>query len=422
MKILVLSNLYPPHYVGGYELHCQSIVEALRARGHTVHVLTSDHGLEQDETTVTERGTRRSLKIHGMFGHPWLGIHQLFALERHNNQTLLATIKTVQPDLIYVWSLSGLSKSLLFSLQDSGIPTSFVVCDHWIARSQAADVWTRWWNRKDATIRHRLLRTMWTLTGARRRCQKHAPTNPVHQLRFQRLYFCSKALRDFTAAAGFPVEHGAVIYCPIKTNLFTGDARPASHPLQRLLYVGRLTEDKGVMTAIQAMALVRDKFAGKLSVYGRGDAPYERELHAFVEDHKLAVDFASVNSPEAMPPVYLAHDALLFTSEWPEPFALTPLEAMASGLPVIGTMTGGSAELFRHGENALTYSAGNPEELAQRILELDKNSALRAKIALAGQKEVRARFDEPVIVDQVEAYLKETVASWKPIKTLDYAA
>ena len=422
MKILVLSNLYPPHYVGGYELHCQSIVEALRSRGHKVDVLTSDHGLEKDETTVTERGVRRSLKIHGMFGHPWLGIHQLFALERHNNQTLLDTLKSVQPDLVYVWSCSGLSKSILFTLQNSAVPTVFVVCDHWIARSQSSDVWTRWWNRKDATLRHRLLRTMWTLTGARLRCQRHAPTNPMHQMRFQRLYFCSRALRDFTAAAGFRVEHGAVIYCPIKTELFTGEVRPASQAVQRLLFVGRLTEDKGVMTAMRAMALVRDKFAGQLSVYGRGDASYEKQLRSFVEDHKLPVQFASVSAPGEMPPIYREHDALLFTSEWAEPFALTPLEAMASGIPVIGTMTGGSVELFRHGDNALTYAAGNAEELGQRILELDKNPAQRVEMARRGQEEVRARFAEPVIVDQVEAYLKETLATWQPIKTLDYAA
>jgi glycogen synthase len=113
-----------------------------------------------------------------------------------------------------------------------------------------------------------------------------------------------------------------------------------------------------------------------------------------------------------MPNIYREHDALLFTSEWAEPFALTPLEAMASGLPVIGTTTGGSGELLRDGVNSLTYTAGNAEELAERILELDRNNLLRAKIATAGYCEVRARFEESHIVDQVETYLKETVKSW----------
>ena len=41
MKILVVSNLYPPQHVGGYELGCRDVVEKLRARGHNVRVLTS---------------------------------------------------------------------------------------------------------------------------------------------------------------------------------------------------------------------------------------------------------------------------------------------------------------------------------------------------------------------------------------------
>ena len=41
MKILVLSNLYPPDVIGGYELGCKQVVDALRARGHDVRVLTT---------------------------------------------------------------------------------------------------------------------------------------------------------------------------------------------------------------------------------------------------------------------------------------------------------------------------------------------------------------------------------------------
>jgi hypothetical protein len=43
MRILVLTNFYPPHYVGGYELGCRDVVEGLRARGHQVAVLTSTY-------------------------------------------------------------------------------------------------------------------------------------------------------------------------------------------------------------------------------------------------------------------------------------------------------------------------------------------------------------------------------------------
>jgi glycosyltransferase involved in cell wall biosynthesis len=106
-----------------------------------------------------------------------------------------------------------------------------------------------------------------------------------------------------------------------------------------------------------------------------------------------------------MPDVYRAHDALLFTSEWEEPFALTPLEAMSCGLPVIGTMTGGSRELFRHGENALTYEAGDADQLAERIQLLQRDTEIRRTITENGHLEVRERFAMKPIVDQVEDFL-----------------
>ncbi len=41
LRILVVTNLYPPHYHGGYELRCAQVAEAMQSAGHTVRVLTS---------------------------------------------------------------------------------------------------------------------------------------------------------------------------------------------------------------------------------------------------------------------------------------------------------------------------------------------------------------------------------------------
>jgi len=408
MRILVVSNLFPPHYIGGYELRCQVVVQGLRARGHTVQVLTSNHGVTGMPNQPAENGVFRTLRIHGFFGHPWLGIRKLRELELHNNRVLRDTVEEFRPDAVHVWNLGGISKSLCLTLDQLTVPAVFDISDHWIARSLAADVWLDWWNRDRPSLPARLLRSFWTLTGARARWSRVAPTNPIGEIRFPRLYFCSRALRDLTAAKGYAVKHGEVIYCPVDIERFRGEPVPESRPLRKLLYVGRLAEDKGVMTAVKAMAAVQGKFSGELHIYGHGDANYTGMLKSFVNRHRLPVFFHNASATE-MPAVYRAHDALLFTSEWQEPFALTPLEAMASGLPVIGTLTGGSQELFRHGENALTYTAGNAEELALRILELDADPSSRARLAAEGHTEVRARFAEPVIVHQIERFLLESV-------------
>lgn len=408
MRVLVLTNLYPPHYVGGYELRCETTVNGLRARGHTVQVLTSDHVVKSTPSSPVEDGVSRTLRIHGFFGHPWLGIRKLRELELHNNRVLREAVAGFRPDVVHVWNLGGLSKSLCLTLQQLAVPVVFDVSDHWIARSLAADVWLDWWNRRRPSLVARLIRWWWTLTGARSRWSRIAPTNPVTEIRFPRLYFCSRALRDLTVAKGYAVQHGEVVYCPVDKEKFNGEPVPASRPLRKLLCVGRLAEDKGVMTALKAMAAVQGKFTGEFHIYGKGDADYTAKLRAFVEQQRLPVRFHSASAAE-MPAVYRAHDALIFTSEWEEPFALTPLEAMASGLPVIGTTTGGSKELLRHGDNSLTYSAGDADELARRIVELDAHPDLRARIAASGHGEVRTKFAEPAIIDQIEAYLLKSV-------------
>ena len=412
MRILVVSNLYPPHFVGGYELRCREVTEALSRRGHALRVLTSDHvaaGVAPgDPAGSTPVEITRSLRLHGFFGHPWLGIRALRGLEFHNHRVLAQALAEFKPDVVHVWNLGGNSKSLCLALERAGVPVVYDVSDHWIARSLAADVWLDWWNRPQPSPSARVLRSLWTMTGARRRWSTLAPTDPVSAIAFRRIYFCSRALRTLTAARGYPAGHAGIIHCGVDTGRFRGEPAPATQPLRRWLYVGRLEEDKGVKTALRAVAAVRDRFPGELHLYGRGNPEYTHSLQAFAQAECLPVSFHTAPAAE-MPAVYRAHDALLFTSEWEEPFALTPLEAMASGLPVIGTTTGGSIELLRHRENCLTYTAGQPEELSRRILELDADPQLRARLAAAGQAEVRAGFHQGRIVDQIEGYLSESL-------------
>jgi len=417
VRILVLTNLYPPHHIGGYELICQTVVETLWERGHFVPILTSNHVVDSARLHPDSPGVERLLRIHGLYGHPWRGICPLRHIERHNNQVLRSALQRHHPELVYVWNMGGLSKSMLLTLQNSGIPTVYYLSDHWIARGLASDVWLRWWNRTDAPWLQRLVRRACRWTGARRHWDALAPTRNISQIRFRRIYFCSRALLELTARAGYDVSHGEVIYCPVHLRYFERAPRPLRQPIRRLLYVGRLAEDKGVLTALRALTHLSGKLPVELSLFGRGDADYVGRLKSFAADHHLQVNFQNAELDQ-MPDVYQDLDLLLFTSEWAEPFALTPLEAMACGLPVIGTTTGGSAELFRPRENALTYAAGNAEELARRILEFNADFSLRSRCRQTALLEARSRYAAPVVVDQIEAYLRETVRTWaaEPIR------
>ena len=67
MRILVISNFYPPHHIGGYELGCRDVVGELRARGHDVRVLTSTYGVTGREAN---EGIYRWLKTSFVIQSP----------------------------------------------------------------------------------------------------------------------------------------------------------------------------------------------------------------------------------------------------------------------------------------------------------------------------------------------------------------
>jgi len=428
MKILVLTNLYPPHHAGTFDHHCQTVTESLRLRGHTILVLTSNHGLRTEQR---DGEVERRLQLNGVFGHPSVsGVMELKPLECHNNDVLRETLDQFQPDVVHVFGLFGLSKSLLFTLYNSKRPVVYDVFDHWLSANVREDPWLHFWNAPSLPLLTQSKRKALEMSGERIRLDSTAPTrlmrgydrvpgifgegkdraavepNSIAGFRFDRIYFCSQTLKHLTEQVGFCVRHAEVIY-PGITAAYIGDIKPASVPMKRFLIIARLTEESGVMTALKALKIARAaRLDVALSIYGRGDSSYVADLRSFVVSSQLPVEFLNVSNQNTdLPSVYKRHDVLLHTPEWAEPFPFTALEAMGCGLPVIGARSSGAEELLRHGENALTYPAGDAEELAARMQELQISPALRCQMAETAQAEVLARFNDTTVIDQIENFL-----------------
>jgi len=410
MKILVISNLFPPHGIGGYEERCLHTVEALRSRGHDVRVLTSSHHVN-GRSAEGETAIFRELEVHGFFGHPWLPIHKLYALEKRNQATLRQHLRVWQPELVHVWNMGGISKSLLHTLEQETIPLVYDISDHWIARSLKADVWLSWWNDPGSPIR-RGLRTLAGLLGVRRRISRTIPTASVRDLQFKNIYFCSQFMRDLTAAKGYPVQHADVIYCGVEAELFS--RKQEYQPVRRLLWVGRLAEDKDPLTTVRgfAEACAQSQEDLQLDIYGRGDPAYVGKLRAEIHTRGLEDRIQlKAASHQEMRALYATYDAYIFSSNWGEPFALTPLEAMASGVPVIMCPDGGDAELLEDGVNALGFEAANPASLAEAILKLLQQDDYGRTMAQVATQQVNEKYSVHVMTDRIESFLQARLAS-----------
>lgn len=389
MRILIVSNLYPPHHVGGYELGCRDVVHALRLRGHEVFVLTSTFHLEGNPEK--EPGVERSLHYVG-------GAED----ERHDKirecRLLLRAVKGHRAEIVYFWNQAGLSLWLPVVIRWLGWPVAFYLSDTNFV-SWRVGAWLAGPAAKNALIRA-VFGKSFLVRGW-----------PV--VRHRACHFASEFLRSCATRVGIAVAPGTstVAHWGIDPKLFAAtDFR--RWPPQRLLYAGQLIPEKGVHTAIAALGLLTTdpEFTGMtLTIAGGGMRPdYEKGLRSLPTQLGIAerVTFLGKVPRGGLPHIYAEHDILVFPSEWEEPFAITPLEAMAAGLAVVGTVTGGSGELFRDRETAMTFSTGDAKDCARAIRELCQDRALWEAISRNGRQEVLSKHTLDLMVDRIEASLQ----------------
>jgi glycosyltransferase involved in cell wall biosynthesis len=209
--------------------------------------------------------------------------------------------------------------------------------------------------------------------------------------------------------------HARIVHTGLNVENYSNSERhhrDADDRGRNLLYAGRLVADKGIDTAIRAMAKLvfnRGQRDMRLSLAGSGSTDYENYLHSLVSQAGLTdyVSFLGWVSPEEMPELLRKFEVLLVPSIWPEPLARIVLEGMATGLVVLATPTGGTREILTDGENGLLFAPDDPEDLAQKIVRLADDSTLRRKLARAGRQTVAERFTVMKMLDEMESYLQE---------------
>jgi glycosyltransferase involved in cell wall biosynthesis len=387
VRILAVGNMYPPHHFGGYELVWQSAMGAARARGHEVRILTSDYRLPGPSRPEHE-DVHRALRWHWDWERrEWvrLGALARLRLERHNRAELARHLREFSPQVISWWSMGGMSLSLIERARRQGPRSVLVVHDDWLVYGPREDAWMRIWHRKQRPLGSAVERA----TGV--------PT------RFQiadwgRFLFNSEYTREQARRQGIDPPDAAVVTPGVAEHFL--DAAPEREWRGRLLYVGRVGPEKGVDTAVAALAELP---SASLRIVGDGHRDYVAELRAAAEGigagGRLRIDGAV--SAERLADVYGEADAVLFPVRWKEPWGLVPLEAMGRGRPVIATLGGGTREYLRDGENALVVPADDPGAVARAAAWLEADPGLRQRLREGGLRTARSHravdFDRTIV-------------------------
>lgn len=391
-RILVVTNLYPPHALGGYEWSCFDVMQRLSARGHDVTVATTTTRLPGVAGGADETG-----RVHRTLEWYWAD-HVLVSpsplarlgIERRNRHRLDSLLASVLPEVVSVWNMGAMSQGLLRLVADAGVPMVYAVCDEWPVYGRHLDAWGRMFGP-----RPRLARIAERALGV--------PCVPTDLGQSGAWCFVSEHTRTACLAGSpfsFPVS--TVVHSGIDLTHFpiSDEAEDEDGFRWQLLYVGRLDERKGVLTAVDALAALPDQAV--LRFVGRGDAEAAIRARADALGVTDRVTITAIDR-SMVADAYRQADVFLFTSEWDEPFGLTPLEAMACGTPVVGTGTGGSDGFLLDGVNCLRYPPGDARSLAAAVRRLAGSADLRARLRRGGRR-IAAELTTDRLADTLEAW------------------
>lgn len=411
MRILFVSNFYPPYELGGYEQWCQEVATHLMARGHDVSVLTSRYGVR----TGHENGlpyVNRTLHLQSDIAYykPIDFFLRRSHQKRENKEALRKKIDQFSPDILMVWGMWNLSLCLPFwAEQWMSDRVAYFISNYW---PMDIDPHTAYWELPTRRPQLEWLkRPLRSVALAVLHNEGYPP-----QLHLKNAVCCSQYVRDTLVEAGKLPKDSGVLFggtdpAPfLKHSCLREGYHGKLHGPTRFLYFGRLIHDKGVHTALEAIGLLKKKGLAdgiNLTILGSGHPDYEKKLRSMLVELHIVdhVQFIKQVPREAVPEWLSRFDVFLFTSIWPEPMARSVMEAMAAGLLVIGSEVGGQVEMLNDGENALTFKAEDVEALADHILRAIRDVPLRLKLARAGQQTVLKRFTLERMVDEIEKYL-----------------
>ena len=163
-----------------------------------------------------------------------------------------------------------------------------------------------------------------------------------------------------------------------------------------LLFAGRLTEEKGLDIAVEALAMLgKADLPATLTVAGAAHGPgdtsrYMQHIECLISKYGLSnrVSFRGWVAYQELPSLYREHGIFLHTALWEEPFATTIMEAMAAGVPTIASASGGTPELIDHGVTGLLVQRGNAEAVAAAVEHLSNDTVLWNDIRRAARERI----------------------------------
>lgn len=412
MKILAITDSFPPHHSGGYELRCRDVLIGLMNRGHEVQIITTrcptkTCGLHKDDQDISRVLVRRS-ETHTIYTRIVRDIVEMRFINR--------VVDEFKPDIAYLSHLGDLLNPIFFYFSDRNIPIVFDdgglgiihvnrifhrgIYFHKIERDPIIKKWI-----KDfvGTIIH-------VISGNLIPKSLKWPTEI-------RVFFNSRHSKELALDKGVPVENASVIFSGIDTSVFHFKSETIIHNPLRILLPGRIESQKGTKDAVSLLSILKGLHVPVcLTIVGNEDS--QSYFEEIVQKLRLlnledkAKILPMVNH-EKLAELYRDSDICFFPSYHETGFSRVPLEAMACGCLVISYGNEASNEIIKNGETGYITLPGDIHAVAALITNLISDPIKYQQIVKNAVEKVNREFNMEAYLDRVEDYI--TSSEWHSV-------
>lgn len=367
MKVLLVNKFFYPK--GGSETYFFTLAEALRKHGHEVVFFAM-----QDEKNFPCGQSRffvkrRDYNRGGFFAQLKDGLQLLYSHEAKRKMEQL--LEAEKPDLAVLNLVHRqLTLSILEPLKRRKIPVFFVMHDLVCVCPNCTML-------SGGRVCEKCLGGHF-LNCVKRKCVKASAAKSLlaameaYFYRWRRTYdkvdlyiAPSEFFKKKLEAGGFtqsPIVH---FRNPLPQNTLY---RMPEHAEDYLLYFGRLSPEKGILTLLMAMRGLPDAIELRIA----GDGPQREELERFVKDNRLEdrISFLGFQNGRALQNLVEQSRCVVLPSEWYENCPYAVMEAMAKGRPCIVSDQGGLPELVDNGKSGYIFEARNAVSLCGAIRKI----------------------------------------------------
>ncbi|MDA8388756.1 MAG: glycosyltransferase family 4 protein [Nitrospiraceae bacterium] len=389
MKIVFANNYF--YLRGGSERVFFGEMDLLRGRGHSVVPFSRRYG-RADAEGETGRRFPADLRYEGVSLGARLHAAASLVYSFETKRKFLELLRGERPDLIHAHNIYGrLTTSILDAARRENTPAVMTLHDCKLLCP--------------SYLMLREGRVCEACAGGRfhncliKKCHKESlPASLLYTVesafnylmrKYERIryFICpSRFIKDKHAQYGIAGEK--LVHIP--NFIKTGEYRPQCAPGDYILYMGRLSREKGVMTLLKAAK----KMGAPLLI--AGDGPARAEYADFIRQNGMGrVRLAGYLKTDAALKSAIQNAAFLVCpSECYENAPMAVLEAMACGKPVIGADIGGIPEMVIEEETGLLFRPGSHDQLAEKIDQLLSSPSLTAAMGRRARRLAEERYSE----------------------------